>query len=311
MSQHPTTTVAVPPLRKSFTPDGLQFAWDSTSIQLAEECLYKYKLTILDGWEHRNKSVHLLFGGWYAKGLEHYHKYRSSGLGHDDAQVEMVREALEWTWIDGRPWESDHSTKTRETLLRSLVWYTEHFLEDSMELYILANGEPAVELSFRLPVDDDIILCGHIDRLVSYGGDLYVQDQKTTGSTITPRFFDGFSPDTQMSQYTLAGKAIYHVPVKGVVVDAAQIAVGFTRFERGFIHRTAAQLDEYLERAKWYINLAREATREGYFPMNTKSCGNYGGCPFRTVCAQSPQSRLQFLKGDFDQTRAWDPLVPR
>ena len=38
-------------------------------------------------------------------------------------------------------------------------------------------------------------LCGHLDRVVTYGGQKFVMDQKTTGSTIGPYFFDGFKPD--------------------------------------------------------------------------------------------------------------------
>jgi len=33
-----------------FDPLGLQYVWNSTSIQLAETCLYKYKLKVLYGW---------------------------------------------------------------------------------------------------------------------------------------------------------------------------------------------------------------------------------------------------------------------
>jgi ATP-dependent exoDNAse (exonuclease V) beta subunit len=75
---------------------------------------------------------------------------------------------------------------------------------------------------------------GHLDRLVRYGGDYYVQDQKTTGSSIGPWYFKRYNPDNQMSLYTAAGAVVFNTPVKGVMVDAAQVAMGFTRFERGF-----------------------------------------------------------------------------
>lgn len=298
--------------RKSFDAQGLQFAWDSTSLKLYEECPYKYKLKMLDNWTPRQgKSVHLFFGQEYANALEHYHKHRTAGLPHDQAQRLIVKEALEHTWIDGKPWHSDHNTKTRETLIRSIVWYTEQFADDPCQTYILADGRPAVELSFTLPLDDTIILTGHLDRLVLYNEDLYVQDQKTSGSTINARWFDTWSPDVQMSLYTLAGQVIFHAPVKGVIVDAAQIAVGFTRFERGFIHRSAQDLVEFLESARYYIDQARANTLSGFFPRNTSACGNYGGCEFRHICTRSREVREQFLKGDFHKEWNWDPLEAR
>lgn len=309
----------------SFDTEGVQFAWDSTSIKLAETCLRKYKYKMLDGWTPYRKSVHLLFGGWYASALESYYKYVADGMDPEEAVVEVIHEALTETWeydIDeetgdpipdtGAPWLSDHNTKTRENLIRTIVWYLDQFGEDdSCKTVVLASGAPAVEHSFRLEADNGIILSGHLDRLIEYAGHTYVQDQKTTGSTISARFFDGFNPDTQMSLYTFAGKSIFGIPVKGVMIDGAQIAVGFTRFERGFTFRTDAQLNEWYDNSMGTIIRAQQATRDNDFPLNPSSCGNYGGCEFRHVCARSPEVREQFLKADFQQEERWDPLKVR
>lgn len=308
----------------SFDEQGVQFAWDSTSIKLAETCLRKYKYKMLDGWQPARKSVHLLFGGWYATALEHYHKYRAAGMSLEDARAEIIHEALIDTWVferdengecvadSGQPWESDHNTKTRPNLIRTIIWYLEQFGdEDPCTTVILSNGQAAVEHSFRLDADNGIILSGHLDRLVEYGGKPYIQDQKTTGTTITPRFFESFSPDTQMSLYSFAGRAIFDIAVKGVIIDGAQIAVGFSRFERGFTFRSPDQLDEWYDNAMSHILRAREATEEQYFPMNTSSCGNYGGCEFRHICNKAPSVREQFLKGDFVRGERWDPLRVR
>lgn len=298
----------------SFDQDGVQFAWDSTSIKIAEECLYKYKLKMLEGWTPHRLSVHLIFGQHYATALEHYHKLVASGTDPEDAIVAIVHEALINTWDReaGTPVEFDHNSKTRENLIRTIVWYLDQFGEDdSCQTVLLSTGAAAVEHSFRLPVDGDIVLSGHLDRLVEYQHRVYVQDQKTTGTTITPRYFEQWNPDTQMSLYTFAGQAIFDLPVKGVMIDAAQVAVGFTRFERGFTFRDDAQLEEWYDNAMFHIEAARKATREQHFPMNTSSCGNYGGCQFRHVCSKSPTVREQFLKADFVQGKRWDPLEVR
>ena len=311
----------------SFDSDGLQFAWSAHSIGLAETCLYKYFLIKIEGWRPVRKSVHLLFGGLYATAIEHYYRYRFDGMSSNEALCKVVLETLIATWeykyaktVDdevetfynlgdgvvkgtciegGRPWQSDHNTKTRETLIRSIVWYVDQFEDDALKTIALADGSPAVELMFTLDLGNDLILRGKLDRLVDYAGDTYVLDQKTTGTTITPRYFEGWSPDTQMSAYTFAGQALYKLPIKGVILDAAQIAVGFTRFERGFVFRSSAQLEEWYKSALYHIEAARSATREGYFPQRFSSCGNFGGCEFRSVCSRSPEVREQFLKADF------------
>lgn len=342
-----------------FDASGAQFAWDSTSIKLAETCLRKYEYKMLQGWQPQRKSVHLLFGGWYASALENYYKAVADGVSAEQALLDIVHETLIATWeypdcetcegkgkiklsseeiakrwpgesVDwaeddceicdctgklqegGAPWQSDHNTKTRENLIRTIVWYLDCFGEDdSCQTIILSTGAPAVEHSFKLPVDNGIVLAGHLDRLVEYGGKPYVQDQKTTGSTITPRFFEQFSPDTQMSLYTFAGKAIFNVPVKGVMIDGAQIAVGFTRFERGFTFRDDSQLDEWYDGAMRLIESTRKATQEAVLPMNPSACNNFGGCEFRNICSRAPAFREQFLRADFAKGKIWNPLEAR
>lgn len=291
--------------------DGVQFAWDSTSIKLAEDCLYKYKLRMIDGWSPKRKSVHILFGGWYATALEHFHKYTALGATLDEALRRVVREALESTWIDGKPWESDHNTKTRENLIRTIIWYVDHFAQDPVTVYKLPDGTPAVEYSFSFEADNGIVLSGHIDRLVQYADAFYVMDQKTTGSTITQHYFDSYDPDTQMSLYTMAGQIIYKQKVKGVIIDAAQIAVGFSRFMRGFTFRDDAKLEEWYASAMYTIEKARDATRRNFFPLNPGSCHKYAGCEFRNICSKSPHVRDQFLEADFTKAETWDPLKRR
>lgn len=311
-------------MNKSFDAEGVQFAWDSTSLKLAETCLRKYQYKMILGWQPERKSVHLLFGGWYASALESYYKYVAEGMSEDDALIEVVHEALIETWVfdtdedgepitdSGQPWVSDHNTKTRENLIRTIIWYIDQFGEDdSCKTVILSNGKPAVEHSFRIEIDNGLLFCGHLDRLVEYGGKVYIQDQKTTQSTISPRYFEGYNPDSQMSMYTFAGKALFSLPIKGIMIDAAQIAVGFTRFERGFSFRDDTQLDEWYDNSMYHIEAARTATRENHFPLNPSSCNNYGGCEFRHICSKAPQHREQFLKGDFVKGKRWDPLEVR
>lgn len=302
--------------------DGLQFGWDSTSIKLAEECLRKYQYKMVMGWQPFSLSVHLRFGAVYATALEHFYKHVALGMTEADALLEVVSEAMYSTWDyekdedgnvigEGTAWVSEHNLKTRENLIRTIVWYLDHFEADPAKVVILSDGKPAVEYSFALPVDDGLVFSGHIDRLVTYADNIMVMDQKTTGTTITARYFDSFKPDVQMSMYTFAGRMIYNLPVKGVIIDAAQIAVGFSRFERGMTFRSEADLNEWYDISMFTISSARKATLDNYFPMNRQACGNYGGCEFRKVCSRSPEVRPQFLKADFVQGPRWDPLESR
>lgn len=299
-------------MNSSFDASGTQFAWDATSLDLWFTCPRKYYYRIIENWQPMTPSVHLLFGGVYASALERFHKLRAEGMSFDDAEAEVVHLALHLSWADGAPMEFLDNAKTRDNLIRTIIWYLEQFRDDVLVTYIASDGKPAVEFSFSLPVEDGIILTGHIDRLVTYGDDIYVTDNKTTGSTITPRFFRQFDSSLQMSQYTFAGKIIYSLPVSGVIIDAAQIAVGFSRFERGFTFRTEPMLEEWLDNIQYTITQAREATLKQRFPMNLTSCSKYAGCEFEPICTKDPRVRGNFLKADFTQERPrWDPLKRR
>lgn len=325
--------------------DGVEFAWSASTIKAAKTCLRYYQYSVLEGWHSPNKSVHLRFGGHYATAIEHYYKLIAQGADPEEATRAVVREALEATWDreecptcagtgqiaggsdqgdtwtcvecngtgkgEGTPWESGHNTKTRANLIRTIVWYLDQFKDDPAKPLTLQSGDPAVELSITFEVDGGNIFAAHLDRLAEFAWDPYVMDEKTTGTTVSQSFFNGFSPDDQMSMYTFLGKAAFGVPVKGVIIDAAQIAVGFTRFERGFTFRTPGQLNEWYDDTMLAIETAQRATREVRLPQNPTACGNYAGCQFRTVCSRDPAARRNFLAGDFVQTPSYDPLEVR
>lgn len=301
-------------MRKSFTEDGLQFAWDATSLTMASECPRKYQLSILEGWKPLSTSHHLLFGGWYATALEHFYKHVALGKPIEDALEEVVHEALVSTWINGEAWNSNDSAKSRYTLIRSIIAYIDEFGDESeagIKTMILENGQPACELSFSFELADGILYCGHIDRVVEMHGVPYVMDQKTTGTTITQHFFSKFTPDIQMTGYTLAGKIVLKIPVRGVIIDGAQIAVNFTKFLRGFTYRTQEEIAEWIDDALSVIRRTQGYLKDGYYPKNTTACGNFGACQFRSVCGSDPRMRQNELESNFFKAELWDPLERR
>lgn len=292
-----------------------QVAWDSTSLGWFKTCARYYQYQMLLQYEPRGRSLHLDFGGWYAAGLEHYAHYRAQGMTHDDATVAMVRWVLTVTWgWSPPPDHKDANIKNRFTLIRSLVWNVEERQSSPFQTHVLWNGRPAVELTFNFAAFDiegePIHLTGHLDEVVSAEGDYWIRDDKTTKSALNAQYFKQYTPNTQMSQYSVAGRLVLDLPVRGVLVKAAQIGVNFTRFQTQQVPRPQAVLDEWMQETYRWITLAREYAIEDYWPMNDKACGNYGGCPFQPVCAVSPSHRKAWLEQDFVK-REWNPLSAR
>lgn len=304
----------------SLTQPNLQFAWDSTSLSALMTCPRLYQYSILQGYQPRAESVHLVFGIALHSALETYDRERALGLDHDQATCAAVKRAFVDTWKFDlrRPWTSDDPAKNRDSLIRSIVWYLSQFADDPAETIILRNGKPAVELSFRFDLDiesgltsEQYLLCGHLDRFVEFEKKIWVLDRKTTKYGLDDSYFDKYSPDNQMTIYYIAGQLIYEDrPIAGLIIDGLQIGASFTRFRRGLVYRTKSQIEEYLTDLRHYLALAELYAKQNYWPQNTKSCQQYGGCPFRKVCGASPEVRQPLLNGLFHR-RIWDPLISR
>lgn len=301
----------------------IQHSWDSTSLGWFKQCARLYEYQMIEGWRSKAEPVHLIFGIWFHSALERYYKSRSGGKDHEAALDEATLYVLEATWIDGKPWTHELKTaKSRDTLVRSVVWYLEQFAADPAETVVLANGKPAVELSFKMELDwgpehsinevapyqtQNYILSGHIDRLVTLAGDTFVMDHKTTDKTLSGDWFDQFKPDNQMTLYTVASQVIFHTPVRGVLIDGVQVAVGFTRFQRGVTYRNQSEIEEWLRDLRQWLDLAEGYAQDGYWPMNDRSCKF---CAFRGVCSSDPGQRQSQLESRFVK-KPWNPLIPR
>lgn len=309
----------------------IQYAWDSTSLGMLKTCPRLYQYTMIDGWGSREESVHLRFGIEYHKAIEDYDQAKAQGLKHTAAMNHAIGECLKRVW----DWDPDVDTpagryKNQNTLLSLLVDYFDTFISDAAETYVMANGKAAVELSFRFELDwgpqgnshqafehgaQPYLLCGHLDRVVTFNDSLFVMDHKTSKTTLGDYYFDQYHPNNQMTLYSLAGKIVVDSPVRGVIIDAAQILLEKPNaFKRGMTYRTKEQLDEWLQDLEYWLRQAEAYATAGHWPMNDTACDKFGGCRFREVCSKSPQVRHIYLKSNFDQLapdERWNPLKER
>jgi hypothetical protein len=286
---------------------------------------------MIEGYAERDTSVHLRFGIEYHKALEEYDDFKLAGRSHEDSVRGVVGSLL----IRIRDWDPDITTKAGNyknprSLVQLVVDYLDKYQDDPAKTVIRENGEPATELSFRFELDwgpqgnsvqefehgaQPYVLCGHLDRVVDYSGNLLVMDRKTTTTTPGSYYMNQYSPNNQMTLYTLAGQIVMHAAVKGVVIDAAQVLIEKpNNYVRGFTYRTEAQLTEWMGDLRFWFQQAETYATVGYWPMNDTACDKFGGCRFREVCSKDPSVRENFLKADFTKLpleERWNPLKPR
>jgi hypothetical protein len=167
----------------------------------------------------------------------------------------------------------------------------------------------------RNDIAQPYILCGHLDRVVTFNDQIMVMDHKTTTTAAGSYYMNQWSPNNQMSLYTLAGQVVLGGVIKGVIISAAQILLDKPNaFERGFTFRTPAQTEEWIQDLRIHLHMAEQYATINYWPQNDTACDKFGGCKFRGVCSKDPSVREAFLKADFiklPEEERWNPLKPR
>lgn len=326
------------PVQSPYLPGtNIQYAWDSTSLGYLKTCPRLYYYQMIEGWAAKDESIHLRFGIEYHQALQDFDDAKAEGKDHGAA----THYAIEQLLIRTHGWEVDTSErpgdlKNRKSLVMAVVWYLEHYRTDKAETFILDGGKPATELSFRFELDwgptgqaehrhhdtkkgkivpdQPYILCGHMDRVVTYLDELFVMDRKTTTTTLSDYYFSQYEPNNQMTLYTLASKVILDAPIKGVIIDAVQIKTESVELQRGITYRTPKTLDEWVGDLHYWFTMAEQFAIANYWPMNDTACDKFGGCKFRKICSKDPGVRQQFLKTKFIKQpleERWNPLKPR
>lgn len=309
----------------------IPFAFDSTSLGTFMDCPRKFYYSQVRGLRRKWKAAPITFGSAFHKALETYELERGKGLTLDQALAPALHAARE----DSVGME-EHKSRTPEALMRSVEAYIRHHEGEQMETLTTQEGKPAVELHFKASLgnaitflpEQEVLYCGYIDRVVRFQGTPFVLDHKTTGMSISTEkgsasYFGAFTPDMQMTGYVWASREAYGFPVRGVIVDAMQVAKTKTEFARQIINRTPAQIDEWRAGVTYWVRLAATsgmvATQVGdnlgeqakAYPMNQRHChSRYGACTFAGVCGRDPSVREAFINTDFG-VEPWNPLLPR
>lgn len=294
----------------------MQFVWDSVSISALKTCPRKYNWTIRQGYQLSPTPSTLGFGIYFHKVLEVYHKLIALHTPEDTALLRCVKLA----GLLGEYLTPGRTERTKETLLRAVVWYLDQFRDDPAETTLRPNGQPAVEYSFLIPFakigNQQTYLAGHLDRVVRFQGHIYICDYKTTKAQLDSRFFDTFKPNTQVQGYLAAAhtlaktsSALPAAPA-GLIIDGIQLGVNFTRYQRSIITYTKLEINAFLTDLEHWIKWAAVLADAEHWPANETACSNYGGCVFRSICSETPAKHQRLLEANFTR-RTWSPKEAR
>lgn len=283
----------------------MRIKWDQSSLGQLMTCPYKYQLSNIEGY-YKPGKVENLNRTWghavHACGDE-YDAVIFQGGRVDDALHAAIKEA--WNWKDrltpspnqAADWDK---SRTYETLIRALIWYSEEYKEAPLTLAQLPDGTPATEIRFEVPLGPYRI-SGRLDKLISFNDILYILDRKTTGKGLTDYYFKFYEPDNQVLAYHYACSEQLGMPIAGFMVDAWQALVGGNRFRRHTIAVTPGQIEFWKRSVITAIDEANRYEEQGFFPQRYSGCNQYGGCVFRDVCKRDPAFHSDWLKSDYEK----------
>lgn len=305
---------------------------DNTSISIFKECPRKWHYGMQLGLRPNSYAAPLEFGGAYHACLEVFDDLLAKGKSRDDALRETIREAFRVsapTLEDGSPSPFAQATagdtaRTRTTLVRTLIWYEEHYRNEiagDMQTYVLASGEPAVELSFsfELPVEffnpetnqmEPAHYTGHIDKIVTYQGRLFAMERKHTKNSFYDSYWNRYINSSQIDGYIYASHVNFNLEVGGCIIDATQFQVNSSRFARRVVTRTPERRHEWLLETLYWLHQLDSCIKSDYFPRNTESCSKYSGCQFYELCFAHKDVQPAIMREHF-RVEKWDPTKIR
>lgn len=296
----------------------LQISWSPHDLETYMQCPRRYFYSVIERWRPKVLSNDMLFGRCINDGTGKYEELRLSGASHQMALRYAVRLVLRLSrggQTDERSGEvlksldeGDDTAKNRHAAVRCLIWWAEEKgKNDPLAPALLPNGKPAIEVSFKFPLDisspygEQYIISGRLDKIVTIAEGELPLERKTTKSSLGMRYWDRFSPNVQISTYALATQIVLNEPQMGVLVEAFQSAKTASSFDRKTVPRTREYMDEYAAEMAYWIKRAEQDAQAGRWPKNEATCGLYGGCPFQGICRKSPGVRDRYLEGNFQR----------
>ncbi len=285
---------------------------DSSLMSAFKSCPRKFELEYGLHWKPLAQSVHLVAGKAYAEGLEYARRaFYGDGKSPEEA-LEIGKKTLIEAYGDFEC--PADSAKSLSRTLGALEFYLQNYplASDVVTPAKLPGGKLGIEFSFSEPLDflhpetkDPLLYVGRLDMLVSYAGNYYGLDDKTT-SQLGASWSKQWDLRSQFSGYSW-GAAKAGIPLKGFFVRGVSILKTKYDTQQAITYRPQWMID------RWYENLIRSLTRmqkmweEGYFDYNLDhSCDDFGGCMFKKVCLSGNPE--QWLAGSFVR-REWNPVT--
>lgn len=243
-----------------------------------------------------DRSVHLIAGGAFAKGLEVTRKrYFDDGLKFDEALAHGCAAAIAaYGTYNPLP---QHGNKSLDNILSALGYYFEVWEIDRTIIPVKQpNGKHSIEFSFAVPIPGvthpetghPLLYTGRFDMFGKHETLKLTlgEDDKTT-SQLGKTWMEQWGMANQISGYSWAA-AEYGIPLAGFCLRGISLLKSGHGNAEVITYRPTWRLNEFLMDLIDTIRSMIADWRRGYWVRNSAvTCNAYGGCGYRLLC-ESP-----------------------
>lgn len=239
------------------------------------------------------KSIHLIAGGAFAKGLEVTRKkFFDEGMPFDYAIAHGAARLVD-AYGDYSP-PQGYDNKGVLNLVGALGYYFDTWPIDRIITPLRQDsGKHGIEFSFAVPIPGvkhpetggDLLYCGRFDMFGIHEGTkmLLGEDDKTT-SQLGNTWLNRWPLSNQLSGYSW-GAQEYGIPIAGFVLRGVSLLKNNYGHADTITYRRAWQLKEFVQNLQATVNDMIRDWQRGYWTKNYDSaCASYGGCAYRTLC---------------------------
>lgn len=289
-------------------------AVDNTMRTAWDACQRKFLLSHIYNLRSQDPSMHLVFGGAFAKGLEVARKeyYGNGNTNQADYLGRAFIAAIEeWDLHLDDPLLDE--VKSLPNCLCAIDYYFKEWpmATDWLRPITYEGGEPAIEFTFAIPLQVSnggvpVLYTGRFDMFADYASEPAVYDDKTA-TQLGAQWIRSWSLNSQMTGYIWAGRE------HGFNCDTAIIR-GVSILKRGFGQAQCIEHRTKFEIASWYNVLhhnlegmlaAFQEGEDAFLPSYGQACAAYGGCPYQSLCKK--ENWKDWIEPDFREF-VWDPL---
>ncbi len=284
----------------------LRLVWDATTLAafMCDPLSYYWKY--VQGYRSLEPSIDLLWGTAWDKSMAHYHLARSrvDRLQAIESTVAFAIAHAKKVGLDAVAAENKrkHNKKNLSTLIRSIVWYDDE--HGDYEFY-----KPVFENPTQLcrHLVDDYYVVGNFDQIVRdrNTGKRLVVERKSTDVCIGQRYWQTYDPSVQVNVYDWLLSVEHNT--QGVLLEAVQTAVGFSRFDYHTVYRTAEQRNHWESVMRYYIGLASDLAASGDWKVAMNIGAQRWESVTRDIQRRTPMVWSGMLETEMVKRPIWDP----